>query len=109
MSSVFDQTPSTEPKPAVAASEAKRLLIEKFMRGDIAKPEDSLKVAHSQTQSQLSFAQERLWFIDQLMPGSAAFNVPMAVRLSGSISVETLQRALDEIVRRHDALRTTFV
>src|SRR4029450_8534948 len=63
----------------------------------------------SQTKPQLSFAQERLWFIDQLMPGSAAFNVPMAVRLSGPIRVETLQQALDEIVRRHESLRTTFV
>src|SRR5262245_36096743 len=56
----------------------------------------------------LSFAQQRLWFIDQLEPGSAAYNIPCAVRLSGRLNVEALQRALNEIVRRHEVLRTAF-
>jgi acyl carrier protein len=56
----------------------------------------------------LSFAQQRLWFIDQLEPGNAFYNVRAAVRLSGALSVTALQRTFDEVVRRHEVLRTTF-
>ncbi|MGE6764048.1 non-ribosomal peptide synthase/polyketide synthase, partial [Corallococcus interemptor] len=56
----------------------------------------------------LSFAQQRLWFIDQMEPGTALYNVPVAVRLVGSLDVAALERALNEVVRRHDSLRTTF-
>ncbi|HVH13856.1 MAG TPA: condensation domain-containing protein, partial [Longimicrobium sp.] len=56
----------------------------------------------------LSFAQQRLWFIDQLQPGSAAYNIPVALRMRGALDVAVLERSLSEIVRRHEALRTTF-
>jgi amino acid adenylation domain-containing protein len=56
----------------------------------------------------LSFAQERLWFIDRLEPGSAVYNMPMARRLGGALDQAALERALGEIVRRHEALRTVF-
>jgi amino acid adenylation domain-containing protein/FkbM family methyltransferase len=56
----------------------------------------------------LSFAQERLWFIDRLEPGSATYNIPAALRLAGALDAAALERALGEIVRRHEALRTTF-
>jgi non-ribosomal peptide synthetase component F len=56
----------------------------------------------------LSFAQQRLWFIDQLEPGSSSYNVPAAVRLSGGLNVAALERTLSEIIRRHEVLRTTF-
>jgi amino acid adenylation domain-containing protein len=56
----------------------------------------------------LSFAQERLWFIDRMEPGSAVYNIPMAWRLGGALDRAALERALGEIVRRHEALRTTF-
>jgi amino acid adenylation domain-containing protein len=56
----------------------------------------------------LSFAQERLWFINQLEPDSAAYNVPLAVRLKGPLNIEALEQTLSEIVRRHEVLRTTF-
>ena len=56
-----------------------------------------------------SFAQQRLWFLDQLAPGSPLYNMPAAVRLPPEPDVEALRRVLAEIVRRHEALRTTFV
>jgi amino acid adenylation domain-containing protein len=56
----------------------------------------------------LSFAQERLWFLDQLTPGSAAYNVPAALTIRGPLDVPALERAFAEVVRRHEVLRTTF-
>ncbi len=56
----------------------------------------------------LSWAQQRLWFIDQL-EGSKAYQVPLAVRLHGELSLPTLQEALEALVSRHEILRTTFV
>jgi amino acid adenylation domain-containing protein/FkbM family methyltransferase len=56
----------------------------------------------------LSFSQQRLWFLDQLEPGSAVYNSPAAVKLSGSLDIKALERTLNEIVRRHEVLRTTF-
>jgi amino acid adenylation domain-containing protein len=56
----------------------------------------------------LSFAQQRLWFIDQLDPGNCVYNFPVAVRLKGSLNLAALKQSLNEIVRRHEALRTTF-
>ncbi|HYR10725.1 MAG TPA: condensation domain-containing protein, partial [Longimicrobium sp.] len=56
----------------------------------------------------LSFAQERLWFLDRMEPGNAFYNLPNAVRMRGALDVPALQRALGEIVRRHESLRTVF-
>ena len=56
----------------------------------------------------LSFGQQRLWFLAQLKSGSAAYNVPMAWRLTGALDLSALQRSLDELIARHEALRTTF-
>ncbi|HVU49080.1 MAG TPA: amino acid adenylation domain-containing protein [Polyangia bacterium] len=55
-----------------------------------------------------SYSQQRLWFLDQLQPGSGAYNVPAAVRLQGPLDVALLARALNEVVARHESLRTTF-
>ncbi|MFP5288963.1 MAG: amino acid adenylation domain-containing protein, partial [Thermoanaerobaculia bacterium] len=56
----------------------------------------------------LSFAQERLWFLDRLVPGNATYNSPLAARLAGPLEIGLLTGALNEVVRRHEALRTTF-
>lgn len=62
--------------------------------------------AHRETR--LSFAQERLWFLEQLGGSTAAYNMPIGVLLRGELDVDALQRALGGIVARHGALRTTF-
>jgi amino acid adenylation domain-containing protein len=57
----------------------------------------------------LSFAQERLWFFDQLEPGSAAYNIPRALRLKGALDTKALQQSLDAIFARHEVLRLIFL
>ncbi|HKV13283.1 MAG TPA: amino acid adenylation domain-containing protein, partial [Thermoanaerobaculia bacterium] len=57
----------------------------------------------------LSFAQERLWFLDQLDPGMATYNLPIALGLRGSLEPGALQWSLSELVRRHEVLRTRYV
>ncbi|HYG64899.1 MAG TPA: amino acid adenylation domain-containing protein, partial [Thermoanaerobaculia bacterium] len=57
----------------------------------------------------LSFAQERIWFLDQLEPGTAAFDLPAATRLQGRLDRAALEHSLNEVVRRHETLRTRFL
>ena len=56
----------------------------------------------------LSYAQDRLWFLDQLHPGGVGYNITMALRLQGELNVMALGRSLSGIVRRHEVLRTIF-
>ncbi len=57
----------------------------------------------------LSFAQHRLWFLDQLAPGNSSYNIPLRIRLQGTLDIAGLRLSLLEIVQRHEVLRTTFV
>ncbi|PLZ98350.1 non-ribosomal peptide synthetase, partial [Fischerella thermalis CCMEE 5268] len=57
----------------------------------------------------LSFAQARLWLLEQLNPGSDIYNMPAAIRLVGELNIEALEESINEIIRRHEVLRTTFV
>ncbi|MEH2435907.1 MAG: non-ribosomal peptide synthase/polyketide synthase [Nostoc sp.] len=57
----------------------------------------------------LSYAQQRLWFLDQLEPNSAFYNIPMALRLVGNLNQPALEQSLLEIIHRHEALRTNFI
>lgn len=57
----------------------------------------------------LSFPQQRLWFFEQFEPGSLVYTLPVAVNLMGPLDVTALEQSLNEVVRRHEALRTTFV
>jgi hypothetical protein len=56
----------------------------------------------------LSYGQQRLWFLDQLEPGHALYNMPVAVRLVGEVDERVLSQVVNEVVRRHEVLRTTF-
>ncbi|HEU4881440.1 MAG TPA: condensation domain-containing protein, partial [Longimicrobium sp.] len=93
----------TLPRPELSA--AKRAFIEARLRGQV-RSSGIVPRAHRDG-APLSFAQERLWFIDRLEPGSAVYNIPMAWRL-GPLNYAALERALGEVVLRHEALRTTF-
>jgi amino acid adenylation domain-containing protein len=73
-----------------------------------ARPAPPLRPASRDQAPPLSFSQERLWFLDQLDPGSPVYNIPAALRLSGGLDVRALERSFQEVVRRHEALRTTF-
>ena len=66
------------------------------------------RISRKGNQFPLSFAQQRLWLLDQLQLDAAAYNVPMAVRLIGQLNIPALERTLAEIIRRHEVLRTTF-
>jgi len=56
----------------------------------------------------VSYAQTRLWFLDQLQPGESTYNIPISIPMEGYVDVEALRRCIAEIVRRHEALRTTI-
>lgn len=56
----------------------------------------------------LSFAQQRLWFFDQLVPELSAYNLPAAVRLKGPLNLSALEQSINAIIKRHESLRTTF-
>ena len=56
----------------------------------------------------LSFAQQRLWYLDQLDPSTSTYNVPLAYRLQGSLNIEVLEQSLNQLIERHEVLRTTF-
>lgn len=92
-------------------SASKRALLEKRLQGGTAVDVISVpKIERRPETSEppLSFAQERLWFMDQLNPNSAFYNIPTAARVTGPLEFNVLQRALNEVVRRHEVLRTTF-
>ncbi|HYO56779.1 condensation domain-containing protein, partial [Archangium sp.] len=56
----------------------------------------------------ISFAQQRLWFLEQLQPGGSTYNVPLGMHLLGRLDIAALERSLRELIQRHEALRTTF-
>lgn len=90
-------------------SETKRLLLEKLLEDQATDTELQTVPRRSLRDSApLSFAQRRLWFINQLHPAGCAYNIPFALRLRGCLDVPALELALNEIIRRHESLRTTF-
>ena len=87
--------------------EKKQELIEILLQGDAI--EAPIPPAPRTETLPLSYAQQRLWFLDQLEPGSPFYNMPMALRLEGSLNQLALEQGINEIIRRHENLRTTFV
>ena len=82
--------------------------IETALRTERGQDGPVLRPVPRDTKLPLSFAQQRLWFLDQLEPGNPAYNIPAVLRLSGVLDPAALGQSLREIVRRHETLRTTF-
>src|SRR5829696_7453757 len=91
-------------------SPAKRALLEKRLTGQDVGLVESKSILRRQVRSYapLSFAQQRLWFLHQLEPDSIAYNMPTALRLTGRLDTDALEWGINEIIRRHESLRTTF-
>ena len=90
---------------------AKRALLEKWRRGELTATAAKSEVIPRRSErgtAPLSFAQQRLWFLDQLVPGNAFYNEHTTIPMPPLLSVAVLEKALNEIIRRHEALRTTF-
>jgi amino acid adenylation domain-containing protein len=82
--------------------------IERALRGESNQLPLPIQPLSRESQLPLSFAQQRLWFLDRLMPESPAYNLPAALHLSGPLNVAALEQSLNEIIRRHEILRTTL-
>ncbi|MEW5926516.1 MAG: amino acid adenylation domain-containing protein [Gemmatimonadota bacterium] len=91
-------------------SPERRRLLQKLMQAgaEAERDPDEIRRRSPGTPLPLSFAQQRLWFVDRLAPGTATYNMPFPLRLRGPLEAGTLRRALSEVVRRHEALRTVF-
>lgn len=74
-----------------------------------AEPQDPILPTETRCSYRLSFAQERIWFWDQVEPHSPLYNLPIALRMRGEMDLDALRKSLGLIVARHQALRTTFV
>ncbi|MBD1900681.1 amino acid adenylation domain-containing protein [Trichocoleus sp. DQ-A3] len=90
-------------------------MTQNFTDNDLTVDEKALNTEQEVTEQEAevfvfpaSFAQQRLWFLDQLFPGNTFYNVATALRLKGSLNAWALEETFNEIVRRHEALRTTF-
>ncbi len=96
-------------KRIAALPPEKRALLEASLKRN-PKPAESGITPQQRDSSPLplSFAQQRLWVIDQFEPGSPLYNIPIAMRLRGPVSVPALQHAFSTLVARHESLRTTF-
>ena len=88
--------------------EKRALLMQQLARQAATSPKQEIGRRARPERLPLSFPQQRLWILDQLEPGSAAYNVPLSMWLHGALDVRHLERALAEIVRRHESLRTVF-
>src|SRR4051794_22893970 len=89
-------------------SAERRELLQRLLRQEGAGSAPKVLRRFGGRDAPLSFAQERLWFLDQLGPGNPAYNIAAAVRFSGALDPVALEQALGTLVYRHDVLRTTF-
>ena len=83
--------------------------LQQLQQQDIAQTSLPILKRAENVQLSLSFAQQRLWFLDQFEPNSPFYNIPLALRLAGNLKVRALEQSLQEIITRHEALRTNFI
>jgi len=79
----------------------------KIDAGDRSAKTNEIPLATRNKKIPLSFAQQRLWFLDKLEPNSSAYNIPFGMRIDGEIDIDALRQALDKLIERHESLRTT--
>jgi len=91
------------------AHDQRRGLVESLLKQEGISVSERIPRAAKQGNVPLSFAQERIWFLQQLEPGTGAYNMATPVRLRGALNVAALEKAVNHIVARHEVLRTTFV
>src|SRR5262249_32364520 len=91
-------------------SASKQLLLEKRLRGESLPPQEAHRIPrrNRQEEAPLSYAQQRLWFLQQLEPKSPAYNIHFGLKIQGRLDVDALRFSFADIVRRHEVLRTTF-
>jgi amino acid adenylation domain-containing protein/thioester reductase-like protein len=91
-------------------SAAKQALLEKRLRGKLTKKPEIQTIPRRTKPGPgpLSFAQQRLWFIEQFEGDSPTYNIPFGFRLKGALNISVLERCFNEIVQRHETLRTAF-
>src|SRR5579864_1517084 len=90
---------------------AQRALLEKRLRGKSVTTGQAVVIPRrgGGEDVALSFAQQRLWFMEQMETGRGMYNIPMGLRMKGKLDVEGVEEVLREIEGRHEVLRTTFV
>lgn len=90
-------------------SQTKRALLEKRLRGGTSGNSTAPAIGkRPQGSAPLSFSQQRLWFLDRLEAGNLAYHIPTALRLQGRLDIRALEQAVNEMIRRHEILRTRF-
>ncbi len=102
-------TDSIQPKPDFSAD--RRKLLEILLKEEGLAEKSSLDTIPPRPvgePTQLSYTQQRLWFLDQMEPGNPNYNISLAIRLRGPLEISALEKSINEIVKRHETLRTTF-
>ncbi len=97
--------------PQQDASAARLALLESVLQNKgIARKGQAVRIPKRSAEQAppLSFAQQRMWFLEQLTPGTAAYHIPTAIHLKGQLDVQALEESLNDVIGRHESLRTTF-
>src|SRR2546426_4264301 len=109
-----DPTPEHFASRIAALSPEKRAMLEALLQRSSAETSTAAAMPESIQRrdhwgpAPLSFAQQRLWFLDQLEPGTPMYNMVRRIRVMGLLDLDALQQALQEVIARHESLRTTF-
>ncbi|HSU14717.1 non-ribosomal peptide synthase/polyketide synthase [Longimicrobium sp.] len=96
---------ATFEQPTLSALAAE---IDRLLRADGGTDAPPIVATARDGDAPLSFAQERMWFVDRLEPGSSIYHMPFTFRVRGALDTDAFRRALDELVARHESLRTSF-
>src|SRR5262249_17883010 len=103
------KTDRTMEKSSTLSPAKQALLEQRLKRASHARVKDpEIPKRPDRDSASLSFAQRQMWVIDQMTPGNPAYNVPVGYRIKGALDVTALEDSVNEIIKRHEVLRTTF-